>query len=316
MGLRRSLLWVAALSSVLAVTAWRALSVPSASTVTVVSPAPVSRSTAHSWSLLALGSGDSPPRTSAPQPPGRHQAPEDLWHALFVDGSLRGVELDGDWGPWDGQRLAPSRALRHRFDQLLTTIGEAGPDELRRLVAWLADRDLGAAGAQSVLAVWDRYLKLQQHSFHETMDLKRPERWPSVLQEHQLARRDALGMAWADAFYREEENAFRQRLEQRAESPAKVEPQWIAAPPRGVSPEVWHRERVAALGQEAATRLQAEERAQAEWDKRLADARLAVQRLSSAPELSDIQRQEAAQSWVNRHFEGTDRLRANALLGL
>jgi hypothetical protein len=86
-----------------------------------------------------------------------------------VDGSLRGADLDGGWGNWNGQQLLPSRDLRRRFDQLLTTVGEAEPDELRaQLVAWLAERDLGPQGAQEVLAVWDRYLKLQQHTFQRT----------------------------------------------------------------------------------------------------------------------------------------------------
>jgi len=268
------------------------------------------------WSLLALGGG-TPPSTTAIQPPTRPPSePEDLWHTLFTDGSLRGAELDGAWGTWDGQRLTPNADLRRRFDQLLTTLGETQLGDLRRLVAWLAERDLGATGSQAVLDVWDRYLNLQQHAFGEPMDLNRPERWPSVLQEHQLARREMLGMDWADAFYREEEAAFRLRLDQTSSSQPTTEPNWTAPAPAGLAPEAWHRERVAALGLEAASRLQAEERAQADWDGRLATARSAIERLSQAPELSPVQRQEAKQNWLNQNFQGSERLRAGALLGL
>lgn len=281
-----------------------------------VPPSAAHRSADPGWSLLALGGADNPQANAAQQAPRPSVAPEDLWHTLLTEGSLRGAELDGAWGAWDGQRLMPHADLRRRFDQLLTTLGETRPDELRQLVAWLAERDLGAPGAQAVLEVWDRYLKLQQHAFRETMDLNRPERWASVLQERQLVRRDVLGMAWADAFYREEETALRQRLDRTPENQGAAEPAWTAAAPAGLEPQAWHRERVAALGQEAADRLQTEERAQAEWEQRLTTARSTIERLSRAPELSPGQQQEAVQNWLNQHFQGSERLRASALLGL
>jgi lipase chaperone LimK len=313
MGLTHPLRWVAALGATGAVVlaAWWAMPAAPEAPLVVLPGTTSPGTAAQGWSLLALGGGDTPTPRATASSASTLPAPEDLWQALFVDGSLRGAELDGAWGDWDGQRLAPSLALRRRFDQLLTTVGETSPEALRNLVAWLAERDLGAAGAEAVLAVWDRYLKLQHHRFKETMDLTRPY----VLQDHQLARRDALGIPWADAFYRDEEAAFRQRMDT-GPTQQTAQPQWTAAAPQGVSAEAWHRQRVAALGQEAADRLQAEERAQAEWHQRLADARVSIERLAGAQELSAVQRQEAAQSWLNEHFQGTDRLRASALLGL
>lgn len=293
-----------------------ALLAPSPAIQPPAQPSVAQSSAGPGWSLLALGGADRPSANAAPQAPRPPVAPEDLWHTLLTDGSLRGAELDGAWGAWDGRRLTPSADLRRRFDQLLTTLGETRPDELRLLVAWLAERDLGAPGAQAVLEVWDRYLKLQQHAFRETMDLGRPERWASVLQERQWVRRELLGMAWADAFYREEETALRQRLDRPPQTQDAAEPVWTAAAPAGLAPQAWHHERVAALGQEAADRLQAEERAQAEWEQRLTTARSTIERLSRAPELSPGQRQEAVQNWLNQHFQGSERLRASALLGL
>lgn len=315
MRLAHPLIWATAVAGGVAAVAWWALPAPVTAPAAVVLTAPPAPDKAKGWSLLSLGGGDAPAKPANTPMAKTLAAPEDLWQRVFVDGSLRGAELDGGWGLWDGKYLTPSRELRRRFDQLLTTVGETEPEELRALVAWLAERDLGSQGAQEVLAVWDRYLKLQHHAFNEPMDLTRPERWGRVLQEHQLARRDALGPAWADAFYRDEETAFRQRIDQ-GPTGRTPEPEWTAAPPAGVSPEAWQQQRAAALGQEAAARLAAEEQAQAQWQQRLNEARQAVERLSTAPELSAVQRQEAAQTWLNEHFQGTDRLRASALLGL
>lgn len=279
-------------------------------------PPPAGASTISSgWSLLALGGGGETPPDGAPlRRPAR--APEDLLHALFTDGSLRGAALDGDWGRWDGQRLAPSADLRRRFDQLLTTLGESTVEELRQLVGWLADKDLGPSGALAVLEVWDRYLRLQQHSYREAMDLQQPQRWPLVLQERQRVRRDGLGADWAEAFYGAEERAFGQRLQGTPEADPQRDATWLAAAPAGTDAQTWQRQRLAALGEAAAARLEAEERRQADWQARLDAARAALDRIARAPELSAPQREAAATQWLETHFEGTERLRARALLGL
>lgn len=272
--------------------------------------------TAAGWSLLALGGGDARPANRAPDHP-PERAPEDLLHTLFTDGSLQGAELDGGWGSWDGQRLAPSAALRRRFDQLLTTLGEASVSELRELVGWLAARDLGPSGALAVLAVWDRYLQLQQHPYREVMDLQNPQHWPAVLAERQRVRRASLGIDWADAFYGEAEQAFSQRLQAPAQPPPATEPTaWWGPAPQGVSPDDWAAQRLATLGPDAVARLQAEEQAQADWASRLDNARQALDRIARAPELSDQQKQAARAQWLAAHFQGSEHLRASTLLGL
>lgn len=278
-------------------------------------PTPSVRADSSGWSLLALGGGGDAPAGEAPQgrPP---REPEDLLQALFTDGSLRGAALDGGWGTWNGQQLTPSRDLRRRFDQLLTTLGEASADELRPLVGWLAERDLGPSGALAVLAVWDRYLQLQQHAYREVMDLHNPARWPQVLHERQQARRNRLGPGWAEAFYSEEERAFSQRLQATPGPANPPAPDWVNPAPAGIPAPDWQRQRVTALGAEAAERLQAEEQRQAEWAARLEAARAALDGIARAPELSATQRQAAAAQWLNQHFEGNERLRASVLLGL
>lgn len=315
---RWRLRWALVASAAAAAAALSWLASQDGRAVAAVQDIPVAAHAPHAGgSRLAAGGGEAGPFASAPAAR-TERSPEDVLHALFTDGSLRGSELDGGWGRWDGKWLLPDAALRRRFDQLLTTVGEATADELRQLVAWLAERDLGTQGAQEVLNVWDRYLALQRHGFRESMDLARPERWARVLQERQLVRRELLGADWADAFYAAEEDALRQRLGQ------KLEPTHGAAPPAelsgpaptGMAPEAWHDQRVAALGQEAADRLRAVERAQADWDQRLAAARAAVDRLVKAPELSTIQRQAAIRQWMDAHFQGSERLRAASLLGV
>lgn len=288
-------------------------------------PPPPSPSSGHAaasssqgWSLLALGGGDEDGERPSPAQARPARPPQDLMHDLFTEGSLREASLDGDWGRWTGEQLMPTLALRRRFDQLLTTVGEASLPELRDLVAWLSEQDLGPQGAQAVLAVWDRYVRLLQHSFRDGADPAQPQRWGMALAEHQRVRREILGPAWADAFYREDEAAVRQLIERSPSAPPRTDhtQSWIGAPPAGVTDDAWHHQRVAALGPEAADRLRALELAEADWQHRLEQARAQLQKISSAPELSDEQRAQLVERQIRERFEGADRQRARALLGL
>jgi lipase chaperone LimK len=270
-------------------------------------------------SLLAGGGSEiepAPASTRNASPP----SAQEVEHALFVDGSLRGAALDGGWGRWTGTELLPSRELRRRFDQLLTTVGERRLEELRVLVGALAERDLGPQGSAAVLAVWDRYLKLQQHRFSQQIDPLHPEQWSRVLAEHQQVRRELLGFAWADAFYAEEEASLRALMDPRqaghsGRATSAGDPS-ILQPPGKRDPVLLQRLRVATLGAEAAARLEAEDQTQAAWTNRLNDAHRMVQSLENAPELSAEQREQAIKQWMKANFTGSELVRANALLGL
>jgi lipase chaperone LimK len=52
------------------------------------------------------------------------------------------------------------------------------------------------------------------------------------------------------------------------------------------------------------------------WERRLADARAELARLQAAPELSATQRHAAAERLVAERFQGSEAVRARALLSL
>jgi lipase chaperone LimK len=268
-------------------------------------------------SLLAGGGSEGPPTPNAGAAGTIDAA--DIETRLFTDGSLRGAEFDGSWGRWVDGSLQPDFALRQRFDQLLTAVGEVNTNELRAFIASRAKRDTHREQAQAVLALWDAYLNLQQVRFAETIDLSRPSDWPRVLQAHQLARREHLGPAWAEAFYGEEEQHFRELIAERSQAPL---PRPAGAPPDALNPNaelpasVLHQLRVATYGREAAERLREEDLAQIAWQTRLDNARDTVHRLRHAPELSELQRDQAVEQWLAQNFSASERLRVRALLNL
>ena len=268
-------------------------------------------------SLLAGGGSEGPPIPDANGPGAIGAA--DIETRLFTDGSLRGAEFEGGWGRWMDGRLQPDFALRQRFDQLLTTVGEIRTDELRAFIASRAERDTSREQALAVLALWDPYLALQQVRFSATLDLSRPADWPRVLQAHQLARREHLGPAWADAFYGEEEQRFRELIAERSQATLARAP---AAATDALNPSaqlpatVLHQLRVATYGREAAERLREEDLAQIAWQTRLGNARDTVHRLRHAPELSELQRELAVEQWLAQNFSASEQIRVRALLDL
>ena len=267
-------------------------------------------------SLLAGGGSEGPPIANAGQPGSID--PAEIETRLFTDGSLRGADFDGSWGRWVDGRLLPDFALRQRFDQLLTTVGEASTDELRAFVASRAERDTSPEQARAVLALWDQYLALQQVRHAETLDLTQPAQWPRLLQAHQLARREHLGPAWADAFYGEEEQRFRELITERGQtkpagSTAGINPLQASAE---LPASVLHQLRVATYGREAAERLRAEDQAEVAWQTRLDTARATLTRLGQAPELSEPQREQAVAQWLAQNFSETEQIRVRALLNL
>ncbi len=236
---------------------------------------------------------------------------------LFTHSSLRGASLDGDWGEVGPQGLQPSLALRHRFDQFLTTTGELNPAEIRAMVQTLAERDLGSNAAK-VMAVWDRYQALRRTPPRTQPDPDDLQKWLQLLREQQALRRQILGEEWATAFFADDEAYFvasvqRAMDNQRAPKPVLPEP-W-QGPPSGVSAEQWHEHRQKILGKEAAERLAALDAQHADWEQRLNSARQIQATLAKRPELSELQRQQELERWVREHFSDMDQLRALGLLG-
>ncbi|MBB4843375.1 lipase chaperone LimK [Paucibacter oligotrophus] len=215
---------------------------------------------------------------------------------------LRGTELDGGWGLGANGDLQPSLALRRRFDYLLQLQGQRSLDEIGAYLRELAGQQLSVANAEAVMAVWRPYLQLQQSRWRHSVNPQDPSTLAPALAEQQEARRRLLGPAWAHAFYGEDEGQVAALIQASAEAGGQ--------PAR--SAELIDRSRLdaAALG-----RLQEEEAAQARWQARLKAAAAQLQALRQDSQLSELQRRQAIQALIEQSFEGSERLRARALLG-
>lgn len=256
--------------------------------------------------------------------------------ALFRDGSLRGSSLDGGFRLDEQGRLMPSREVRRRFDQLLSTLGEASIEELTLLLRQqaLAELQGNAEAADQVMAVWDRYVSLQRHRFQVALDPREPDSLRAGLAERQQVRRQWLGLEWADAFFSDDESALLTQLQTLDAGSATAAgdgsdtadaslqqaphlPDIARAPGPGDDAADWQRQRVAMFGAEAAARLQALDEEEARWNTRIAQAQTQVAALQSSAELSGLQKAQAVASYIDAHFSaGSERLRARALLGV
>jgi lipase chaperone LimK len=275
---------------------------------------------------LPVAAPASAPQASGPgaalaAPPGADAATLSAWRR--ERSSLRGTELDGSWGLDAQGRLQPTLALRRRFDHLLLLRdGEAGTATLARLVRQEVEAAAGAAAAQQVLDVWQRYVDLLDMRFATRVDLARPETWGPALAERQRARRDRLGLAWAQAFYADEEAELQALINTQGRSdrspaaPAAAAPAASGVMVLGLQRGGLGPEQRAALSPEQRERLQAVEAEQAQWTGRLDEARREVDALRVAAHLSAPQRREAIEAWLAQHFDAQEQVRVRALLEL
>ncbi len=233
---------------------------------------------------------------------------------VWENGSLRGSDLDGDWGTWVDNQLQPSASLRRRFDYLLTALGEVQPTDLRHWIEQEVSAQMSAGAARQVLAVWDRYLQLQQQGFRQQANPNDASTWQPALAERTTARRQILGADWAQAFYGDEERAFvaftEELAAQRAAGAKPAEVDLLTGAPS----EQLQAQRVQQFGADAAERLRAEDTSWAEWERRLQSARQQLQTFAAAPELSALQRSQAQETYLAQNFSGHELVRARALL--
>jgi lipase chaperone LimK len=121
-----------------------------------------------------------------------------------------------------------------------------------------------------------------------------------------MKRRELLGIAWAEAFYRDEEADLRQLI-------AKYNGQANGQDLTTASAA----ERNLPTALPDATQRQAEVDAEwQQWSQRLEAARSHIAKLKQAPELSEPQRADAVAAYVNSQFSGSELLRVKALLKL
>lgn len=222
------------------------------------------------------------------------------------ESSLADTQADGTWSIGPNGQAQPSLTLRRRFDYFLLLQGE------RDIAALTADikRQVSAAhgqiAAQQVMALWRSYLQLQQHRWTTQVDMQRPSTWSSALTERSMKRREQLGIAWAEAFYRDEENDLRQLI---AKSNGQANGQDLTTASAA--------ERNLPTALPDAPQRQAEVDAEwQQWSKRLEAARSQIAKLQQAPELSEPQRADAVAAYVTSQFSGSELLRVKALLKL
>ena len=222
------------------------------------------------------------------------------------ESSLADTQADGTWSIGPNGQAQPNLALRRRFDYFLLLQGE------RDIAALTADiqRQVSAAhgqiAAQQVMALWRSYLQLQQHRWTTQVDMQRPSTWSSALTERSMKRRELLGIAWAEAFYRGEENDLRQLI---AKSNGQANGQDLTTASAA--------ERNLPTALPDAPQRQAEVDAEwQQWSKRLEAARSQIAKLQQAPELSEPQRADAVAAYVTSQFSGSELLRVKALLKL
>jgi lipase chaperone LimK len=217
--------------------------------------------------------------------------------------SLDGTQPDGDWAVDASGHLRANRALRQRFDYYLSLLGERSVGELRQLLLGQAKRELKPQSAEQVMQMWDRYVQLQQHAWQTQVDVRDWRTWSAALVERQTLRRQILDADWAAAFYADEEAQLQNMIAQFNSGAVRSAMPELALPPQPLHPDA------------AARELQWQAHWQ-QWEQRLAEARQHIDQLQQAANLSALQRQQATETYLASQFQGTELVRARALLGL
>lgn len=218
--------------------------------------------------------------------------PDRLRELLARQGIFDGPQADGSWCD-NGTQLRPSVALRNRFDHYLMALELASEQEVRALVADDAQRHVGATLALGIMAIWDRYAQWRHHDFSHPFKQNEPSTWPAHLDELQRVRRQLLGPVWAEAFFAQENAAFKQYLAQ------------LGSPMANAGRTLTHAH---------AERLEPAE--PSDWARRLAESQAEWARLQGVRSLSPEQRLQAIHQHLQLNFQGDEALRAQALLDL
>lgn len=307
---RSGWVWLAGLSVVVAGGAWLG------PRLVQVDGEGVTLAARHGWSLLG---------TANDVDPGRHDAEahaamrslSSIRAAVLGDALLSQTQAAGDWGVDAQGKLHPDLALRKRFEHYLLALGSASAAELRALIEDEARKAHGDKAAAEIMSVYDQYWALRSHPPTQRLVLNERETWEPAFLELKAMRRQYLGPVWAEAFYKAEENEFLNFVAQ-ADGKAGPDRNDVNMPVPQMGPgkdaNAVHAERVALYGEAAAQRLAQADAEWADWERRLAGARAESQRVQSSPELSEVQRQQAMDQYIQSHFPPDERVRARGLL--
>lgn len=166
-------------------------------------------------------------RGRGPEPEAVKQAAAPASGAQAMPPLPKGAALRpaGGWSPkaWSvhGGKLVPGRALRERFDSYLPLGRGVTMVEVRATLEQDALADLGQANSAQVLAIWDRYARLQSYDWQHPFNNADPSGWQATLNEQHQVRRQLLGVEWAEAFFGEDEAALQRRMSSLVATAAK-----------------------------------------------------------------------------------------------
>ncbi|MCC6132390.1 MAG: lipase chaperone [Acidobacteria bacterium] len=242
--------------------------------------------------------------------------------------SLQGTEPDGDLATDAQGRFVPTPGALQLFDYYLTAQGEDGlPRVKSRITADINSRLAGQArlDAQALLAQYLSYRDQarEMNAQRETAELETGFERLSDL------RRKVFGRHVADQLFGEEERAARRFLESRrnpgdpevaaarradeALLPVVLAEKESELRKRGASEAEVRSARVELVGSEAARRLEALDREEAEFKGRLASYRAARKEIEATPGLSGEGKAEAIQEVLSRTFSSQEQVRVRAL---
>ena len=191
-----------------------------------------------------------------------------------------------------GGKLVPGRALRERFDSYLPLGRGVTMVEVRAALERDAEADLGRANSAQVLAIWDRYARLQNYDWQQPLNNADSKGWQATLTEQHQVRRQLLGVDWAEAFFSEDEAAFQRRLAGQVAVRRPVKPSLD---------EVLSR--VPSMGSAA---LAASSAASGDWRARSDKARLEWGHLTQDASLDEGQRLMRMRLYLQQNFTAQD----------
>ena len=266
------------------------------------------------WGFIG---GTKDPAASAAAAAALVRSPDQVRVRLFKEGSFAGTEPAGSWCVSD-QKLKPCPELRSRFEYYVLGLGEVTIEEIRGLIQDEAKRASGDALAAEIMAIWDKYWQVRTYAWRNKFIQADRSTWMPVFEEQRSVRRQLLGQAWAEAFFKEDEQHFQEYYTQLETGlpppPDPGEPVPQMAP--GKDPAAVRAERVARYGEAAANRLDKADADWADWERRLNAAKAEWDRLQKSANLSDVQRKAEMSAYIKSNFPADEQLRVQALLHL
>ncbi len=257
--------------------------------------------------------------------------------------SLRGAEVDGGVRLDAAGHLQVDLDLRRLFEHFLSLSGEFSDGEIRRLLQLHVVDAHGAAVADEVITMFDRYLGMRNAAAALPPETDIAARFEALRQ----LRREWLGNAAAEAMFgadeahtaytlermavledpelRAEERAIRlaeldesrpqaaQEGQQSALSALLAEEQTRQLDALGIDDAERHAERSALWGEDAADRLATLDQERAQWDRRLADYVRQRDQLANDARLDTTARAAAIEALRRRSFADNERVRVESL---